>query len=613
MPIARDVSHLASGFAARLAARVAFVAWAAAFAFATPADAQQTRRVPATYATIQAAIDAAGNGDAVVVSPGRYAERIDFKGKAVTVRSTGGYAVTTIDGGGVGPVVRIATGEPASARLEGFTVRGGVAVDGGGVFVRGASPTLVDNLITENAATNRGGGLFLSSATPIVRGNIILDNASALNGGGVHTDGGQATIDGNTIALNVATLAGGGLYLDGGAPVVSSNGIYANRVNGLLPGYGAGIHGERSAAVVRDNLITTNTISSAQSQGGGICCFEGSMRIDDNEIVNNAARSGAGIDVTNAPAGRIVGNEITLNRAIQGGGVRCMLQAPAITGNTIARNIADEGGGVSLDFGASPIMVNNLVWANTAQRGAGLHLSDRASPRIVNSSIVGNTAIVRGGAIHAEGSITGPTAPTVQNAILWNNRAPNAPEIALGANAVATVGYSVVRGGYAGTGNVNADPRFVDEVGGDLHLAVGSPCLGAGDPGASSVPSTDFEGDARGGAIDLGADQRAARIYAVGTLERGRTFELRVVGPASSPTFLGLSARLLPAPFPIPGVGTLRIDLTGVSPVAMGTTNAAGFLRLPIPVPQGVPPLRLYGQAIVGGTLTANAILLDLR
>ena len=53
------------------------------------------------YPTIQAGIDAASNGDTVLVAPGTYVENIYFKGKAITVTSSGGAAATIIDGGGV--------------------------------------------------------------------------------------------------------------------------------------------------------------------------------------------------------------------------------------------------------------------------------------------------------------------------------------------------------------------------------------------------------------------------------------------------------------------------------------------------------------------------------
>ena len=51
--------------------------------------------------SIQDAIDIALAGDEIVVAPGTYFENIDLLGKAVTVRSSGGAAVTTIDAQGV--------------------------------------------------------------------------------------------------------------------------------------------------------------------------------------------------------------------------------------------------------------------------------------------------------------------------------------------------------------------------------------------------------------------------------------------------------------------------------------------------------------------------------
>lgn len=63
------------------------------------AQAQQTINVPADQPTIQAAINAATNGDTILVAPGTYAENINFGAKAITVASSGCPSVTTIDGG----------------------------------------------------------------------------------------------------------------------------------------------------------------------------------------------------------------------------------------------------------------------------------------------------------------------------------------------------------------------------------------------------------------------------------------------------------------------------------------------------------------------------------
>jgi len=84
-----------------------------------------TIHVPADQSTIQAGIDAAFDGDLVLVSPGTYLENIDFLGKGITVQSEQGDDLTVIDGNQNGSVVSFANGEPEDAVLDGFTIING--------------------------------------------------------------------------------------------------------------------------------------------------------------------------------------------------------------------------------------------------------------------------------------------------------------------------------------------------------------------------------------------------------------------------------------------------------------------------------------------------------
>lgn len=107
----------------------------------TLARAQRVLRVPSQYRTIQAAIDAARNGDVVLVAAGLYRENLDFKGKAVTVRSAAGAVRTVVDGSSKGSVVVFRSGEGPGSVLAGFTLRngGGTLLTGGGTPAGGST------------------------------------------------------------------------------------------------------------------------------------------------------------------------------------------------------------------------------------------------------------------------------------------------------------------------------------------------------------------------------------------------------------------------------------------------------------------------------------------
>jgi hypothetical protein len=144
--------------------------------------------VPDDHAKIQEAIDAALGGDTIVVRPGTYVENIDFKGKAIHLQSEHGSAVTVVDGNKAGSVVTCESNEASDTILEGFTIRNGAYVYGGGMYNHESSPTINDCIFLMNSGGSiyGGGGMCNHDSSPMITDCIFSNNWSdSLAGGGM--------------------------------------------------------------------------------------------------------------------------------------------------------------------------------------------------------------------------------------------------------------------------------------------------------------------------------------------------------------------------------------------------------------------------------------------
>ena len=287
-----------------------------------------TINVPADKPTIQAGIDFAVAGDIVQVAAGTYNERIDFKGKAITVRSAAGPATTIIDGQQLGPVVHFHTGEGQGAILRGFTIRNGKASsntftqDGGGIRIATASPRIINNVISNNFACSGGGGISVVQGNPLISGNTISGNSQSGCSGGT---------------------GGGGIGVIGG-----------------------------TSAQITNNTIQSNTWSSAG--GGGISLNgAGSATLSSNTISGNSSSEGGGIDIVNASNMLLQQNRITGNTAATGAGIYWLVpsgsRGPRLVNNTIAENNAtSQGSGIYADgYDIQVQLVNNIIVAKSGQ------------------------------------------------------------------------------------------------------------------------------------------------------------------------------------------------------------------------------------------------------
>jgi len=149
------------------------------------------------YTTIQEGINAATEGDTVLVHPATYTENIDFSGKNIVVASlyllskdTNYISQTIIDGNQNGSVVRFANGEDSTSLLTGFTIMNGNSTVGGGIYSNGSSPRLEYLVVLGNTA-NAGGGIIC------VQSNASMNNLTVYgnSGGGVACNSSDISIE----------------------------------------------------------------------------------------------------------------------------------------------------------------------------------------------------------------------------------------------------------------------------------------------------------------------------------------------------------------------------------------------------------------------------------
>jgi uncharacterized delta-60 repeat protein len=263
------------------------------------------------------------------------------------------------------------------------------------------------------------------------------------------------------------------------------------------------------SAILDGFIITAGNASgeSPRSHGGGMFNDSGNPTLANLTFSNNAA---AGL----------------------GGGMYNNFSSPTLTNITFSGNTAGLGGGMENETSSSPNLTNVTFSGNSAESGGGiLNRAADSSPILTHVTFSNNSASSEGGAIANAGS------PIIRNSILWGN---TGGEIFNTSWATPDVTYSIVQGGYSGTGNLAADPLLgpLQDNGGftqTLALGVGSPAIDAG--AVASCPATDQRGVAR--PQESGCDLGAYELEA-GSMLPGETVLVSVdssSGPSNQESF----------------------------------------------------------------------------
>ncbi|MBW1786018.1 MAG: choice-of-anchor D domain-containing protein, partial [Deltaproteobacteria bacterium] len=286
-----------------------------------------------------------------------------------------------------------------------------------------------------------------------------------------------AILDGFTVTGGNSNARGGGMINTNSSPTVANCIFYLNAAED-----GGGMYNYDSSPTVSNCTFLKNYVE--EGDGGGMY----------NNSQSSPALSNCTFIENNAAAD-------------DGGGMFNNSQSnPTLTNCTFYLNTSGEDGGGMFNSKSNPTLTNCTFYLNTSGEDSGGVHNYYSSPTLTNCTFSENTAALKGG-----GMKNTDCTPTLINCIFWGNTAGSNPQISGEANAT----YCDIQGGWAGEGNISADPLFVNPAGNDLHLQSGSPCIDAGDNNAPGLPETDFEGDQRivdgdgdGTAIvDMGVDE----------------------------------------------------------------------------------------------------------
>ena len=217
--------------------------------------------------------------------------------------------------------------------------------------------------------------------------------------------------------------------------------------------------------------------------GGGMFSDFGRQTVSNCTFIGNSANFAGGAIENYCGGPRLIDCTVSDNwAAFHGGGIYNSSDVSATLTNCmiVSNHAGSTGGGVYNSYESSPSFVNCIFSDNSAGSAGGAISNGFASVTLTNCTFAGNSA-PDGRALSCDSypKYVWASNLVIANCIIWES----GQEIWNNDGSAITVTYSDIHGGWAGEGNIDANPLFVQspDDGADLHLQAGSPCIDAGD------------------------------------------------------------------------------------------------------------------------------------
>ena len=315
------------------------------------------------FTTIQDALNAASNGDVICLGDGAFTgagnKDLDPGGVDIVIQPLPG-ASPVINCEGSGRAFHIHSGETAAMVVRGIAMinglpPGGAAAKGGAILIENASPTILNNTISDNEA-GVGGGLYLDNSSSLIVRNAITSNDVGFSGpgAGLYLNNSTATIYDNLINLNEWTDA---MYAFGGTISIVANRFVGN---GWVDTGWNDINIESGTAIIVGNRF--------EDSGGCVQLVSSSAAIRANHLMDSYRLVfGSGIYLYDSNA-TIDYNyfERMSDGVIDWGGGSTGSIARNVIAWTSFRPLDSAARAIQIDDGTYPTIENNTFYENYA-------------------------------------------------------------------------------------------------------------------------------------------------------------------------------------------------------------------------------------------------------
>lgn len=294
-------------------------------------------RVPEQHATIQDAIDAAGNGDTILVGPGLW-KSFEVDKKNLLIQSTHGKDSTYIDGFGD---MRCILCLDSDVQIEGFTIQNCRADDGAGIYAAGEELTVKSCLFRNNFVTTSGGGVWSNCDKTTIEDCTFQENRAWFAGAGLHTLGEEANVSDCVFEQNNADNGGG-------------------------------FNIRTASSMIRNCMFMHN---EARFTGGGLDLWHGEHVVQSCYFEGNNSNKGGGVSVAQTASATFTSCEFFWNTADILGAGAWLENAPArFELCRFMKNVAfDAGGAIKSSQDSNPEIISSVLCGNMPQHIHGLY------------------------------------------------------------------------------------------------------------------------------------------------------------------------------------------------------------------------------------------------